>query len=177
MLPSPERILFHEQTILGRLDELAARITEDYRGQELTVVALLNGSLIFAADLLRRIPLPVKLDCLTVASYHGGTESTGTVTFGQMALPDIRGRHVLIMDDILDSGRTLHAVCHRLRAEGPLSTRICVLLRKRKPRAEEMDADYVGFDIEDEFVIGYGLDYQEHYRNLPYIGILRPPAE
>jgi hypoxanthine phosphoribosyltransferase len=168
-----ERILFHEQTILSRLDLLAAEITDAYRGRDLTIVALLNGSLVFAADLLRRIPLPLKLDCLSVASYHGGTESSGTVTFGQLELPDIRGRHVLVIDDILDTGRTLHAVCERLRGEGALSMRICVLLRKNKPRAAHLEADFVGFDIEDEFVIGYGLDYQEHYRNLPFIGILR----
>lgn len=173
MRENVERILFHEQTILSRLDLLAAEITAAYRGQELTVVALLNGSLIFAADLLRRIPLPLKLDCLSVASYHGGTESSGTVTFGQLALPDIRGRHVLVIDDILDTGRTLHAVCGRLRGEEPLSIRVCVLLRKNKTRAEHLDADFVGFEIEDEFVIGYGLDFQEQYRNLPFIGILK----
>jgi hypoxanthine phosphoribosyltransferase len=176
MSPEIDRVLFTEETILQRLDELAAEITADFRARELTVVAVLNGSLIFAADLLRRIELPLKLDCLSVASYHGRAESSGTVTFGQTTLPDIRGRHVLIVDDILDTGRTLHAVCERLRTEGdPLSIRICVLLRKRKPRAEAMDADYAGFEIGDEFVVGYGLDYQQHYRNLPFIGTLRSP--
>ncbi len=174
MLEDVERILFHEQTILSRLDELAAQISEEYRGQELTIIAVLNGSLIFAADLLRRIPLPLKLDCISVSSYHGGTESSGTVTFDQLSIPEIDGRHVLIVDDILDSGRTLHAICGKLRAEAsPLSVKICVLLRKVKERAEEMDADYVGFEIGDEFVIGYGLDYDERYRNLPFVGVLR----
>ena len=174
MLDDVERILFHEQTILSRLDELAREITEHYRGEELTVIAVLNGSLIFAADLMRRIPLRLKLDCISVASYHGGTESTGVVTFDQNSMPDIDGRHVLIVDDILDSGRTLHAICDRLRREAqPKSVRICVLLRKRKERAQEMEADYVGFDIGDEFVIGYGLDYDERYRNLPFVGVLR----
>ena len=169
-----EKTLFHEQTILRRIDELAAQITEDYRGKELTVVAVLNGSLIFAADLLRRVLLPLKLDCLSVSSYHGGTESSGTVTFDQRSLPDIAGRHVLIVDDILDSGRTLHAICERLRAESqPLSIRLCVLLQKRIQRAKELQADYVGFEIGDEFVVGYGLDYQERYRNLPFIATLR----
>ena len=174
MLDDVERILFHEQTILSRLDVLAREITEHYRGEELTVIAVLNGSLIFAADLMRRIPLPLKLDCLSVASYHGGTESTGTVTFDQLSMPEIDGRHVLIVDDILDSGRTLHAICARLRREAqPKSVRICVLLRKLKEREQEMEADYVGFDIGDEFVIGYGLDYDERYRNLPFVGVLR----
>lgn len=174
MLDDVERILFHEQTILSRLDALAQDITEVYRDQELTVVAVLNGSLIFAADLLRRIPLPLKLDCISVSSYHGGTESSGVVTFDQLSTPDIDGRHVLIVDDILDSGRTLHAICAKLRQETqPKSIRVCVLLRKRRPRAEVLEADFVGFDIDDEFVIGYGLDYAERYRNLPFVGVLK----
>jgi hypoxanthine phosphoribosyltransferase len=182
VLDDIERILFHEQTILSRLDALAQEITAVYREQELTVIAVLNGSLIFAADLLRRLPLPLKLDCISVSSYHGGTESSGTVTFDQLSTPDITGRHVLIVDDILDSGRTLHAICARLRsAAQPKTVRVCVLLRKRRPRAEELEADFVGFDIDDEFVIGYGLDYQERYRNLPFVGVLKrevfaPPA-
>lgn len=175
MLDDVAHILFHEQTILSRLDELAREITQDYEGKELTVIAVLNGSLIFTADLLRRIPLPLQLDCLSVASYHGGTESSGIVTFDQITLPAVNGRHVLIVDDILDSGRTLHAICEKLRAEAhPESVRICVLLRKEKPRAEEMEADYVGFAIGDEFVVGYGLDYMQRYRNLPFVGVLRP---
>lgn len=169
-----ERTLFHEQTILRRLDELAAEITAEYEGRDLTVIAVLNGSLFFMADLLRRIQLPLSLDCLSVSSYHGGTESSGTVTFDQTSLPDVDGRHVLILDDILDTGRTLHAICRRLKAEGnPASIRICVLLKKNKVRDEEMEADYSGFEIGDEFVVGYGLDYQERYRNLPYIGVLK----
>jgi hypoxanthine phosphoribosyltransferase len=174
MLDDIERILFHEQTILSRLDELAREITEVYRGQELTVIAVLNGSLIFAADLLRRIPLPLQLDCLSVASYHGGTESTGVVTFDRLSMPEVKDRHVLVIDDILDSGRTLHAVCARLRTElQPKSVRVCVLLSKRCARAEELQADFIGFEIENEFVVGYGLDYAEHYRNLPFVGVLK----
>ncbi len=169
------KILFHETTILSRLDELAAQITEDYRGKELTVVAVLNGSFMFMADLLRRIPLPLGVDCLSVSSYHGGTESSGVVTFDQNSLPDIDGRHVLILDDILDSGLTLHAIVSKLRAETqPLSVRSCVLLAKRKARTVETRADYVGFEIGDEFVIGYGLDYRERYRNLPFVAVLKP---
>jgi hypoxanthine phosphoribosyltransferase len=98
------------------------------------------------------------------------------VTFHQLNLPDIRARHVLVLDDILDSGRTLHAICTRLRGEAPASVRVCVLLCKAKPRAEEMAADFSGFEIGDEFVVGYGLDYAEHYRNLPFIGVLRTPV-
>jgi hypoxanthine phosphoribosyltransferase len=169
-----EAILFHAATIQARIDELAARITEDFRGKELTVVAVLTGALMFTADLMRRIPLPLKLDCISVASYHGGTETSGEVKFDQLSLPDIRGRHVLIVDDILDSGLTMDAITNRLRDEcGPLSVSICVLLSKRKARRKEVAADYVGFEIEDDFVVGYGLDYDERYRNLPFIGVLK----
>jgi hypoxanthine phosphoribosyltransferase len=168
-----ERVLFNEQTILRRLDEIAAQISADYRQRELTVIAVLNGSLIFMADLLRRIPLPLKLDCLSVASYHGGTQTTGDVVFKQIALPDVADRHILILDDILDSGVTLAAIAEKLRAARPLSLKICVLLRKKKIRLRQVEADYVGFDIGDEFVVGYGLDYMERYRNLPCVGVLR----
>lgn len=168
------RILYSEERILARLDEIAAEITRDYRDRELTVVAILNGSLMFMADLLRRIPLPLKLDCLSVASYHGGIETTGELIFRQVALPDIAGRHLLILDDILDSGLTLSAVREKLQTGGPASVRVCVLLQKKKVQLRTVDADYVGFEIEDEFVVGYGLDYMERYRNLPCIGVLRP---
>lgn len=169
-----ERILFDAPLIAARLDEMATEIIAFYQDKPLTVLAILNGSLVFAADLLRRIPLPLQLECLSVASYHGGTESSGTVTFLQTNLPDVSGRHVLILDDILDTGRTLHAVRQRLISESaPLSVRVGVLLRKKKDRAKSLNADYTGFDIEDEFVVGYGLDYQGHYRNLPMVGVLR----
>ncbi len=168
-----ERVLFNEATILRRLDEIAARISHDYRDRDLTVIAILNGSLIFMADLLRRIPLPLKLDCLSVASYHGGLQTSGEVIFRQIAPPDVAGRHILLLDDILDSGITINAIREKLQTANPLSIRVCVLLRKIKERARAIDADYVGFDIADEFVVGYGLDYMERYRNLPCIGVLR----
>ena len=168
-----DRTLFDEATILSRLDEIAAEISADYRDRELTVIAILNGSLIFMADLLRRIPLPLKLDCLSVASYHGGLQTSGEVIFRQVALPDIEGRDVLLLDDILDSGNTLAAIREKLSTAAPRSVRVCVLLQKKKVRQRPVDADYVGFEIEDEFVVGYGLDYMERYRNLPCIGVLR----
>ncbi len=168
-----DRILFHETTILSRLDQLAAEISAEYRERELTVIAVLNGSLMFMADLLRRIPLPLKLDCLSVASYHGQTETSGEVIFKQIALPDVTDRHILVLDDILDSGHTLAAIREKLLTAKPRSIRVCVLLSKKKKRARAVDADYVGFEIEDEFVVGYGLDFMERYRNLPYIGVLR----
>ncbi len=168
-----ERILFDETAILRRLDEIAAQISNDYRDRELTVIAVLNGSLVFMADLMRRIPLPLKLDCLSVASYHGKTEPSGEVIFKQIAPPDVQDRHILILDDILDSGHTLAAIREKLETAKPRSIRVYVLLSKKKRRARHVDADYVGFEIEDEFVVGYGLDFRERYRNLPCIGVLR----
>ena len=169
-----ERVIYREEEIAARLDQLAVQITEDYRGKDLTVLAILNGSLIFMSDLLRRIPLPLQLDCLRVKSYFGGTVSSGRVQFDHAALPLMQDRHVLLLDDILDSGNTLAAITETIRLEaGPLSVKSCVLLRKKKKRSLSIEADYIGFDIEDEFVVGYGLDYQERYRNLPFIGVLK----
>ena len=168
-----ERVLFDEPAINRRLDEIAAQIYQDYRDRELTVIAVLNGSLMLMADLLRRIPLPLKLDCLSVASYHGKAQTSSEVIFKQIALPDVVDRHILILDDILDSGHTLAAICEKLETAKPRSIRVCVLLSKKKQRARYVAADYVGFEIEDEFVVGYGLDFMESYRNLPYIGVLR----
>jgi len=168
-----ERMLFDEPAIHRRLDEIAAQISKDYRDRELTVIAVLNGSLIFIADLLRRIPLPLKLDCLSVASYHGKAKTSQEVIFKQVGLPDVADRNILLLDDILDSGHTLAAIREKLKTANPRSIRICVLLSKKKERSRQVDADYVGFEIEDEFVVGYGLDFMEQYRNLPYIGVLR----
>ncbi|HWY40475.1 MAG TPA: hypoxanthine phosphoribosyltransferase [Chthoniobacterales bacterium] len=168
-----ERILFDEPTILRRLDEIAAQVSKDYSRKELTVIAVLNGSLVFMADLMRRIQLPLRLDCLSVASYHGKAQTSGEVIFKQVALPDVQDRHILILDDILDSGNTLAAIRERLETARPRSIKICVLLSKKKERAHKVDADYLGFEIGDEFVVGYGLDYDERYRNLPCIGVLR----
>ena len=130
-----ERVLFAEATILHRLDEIGGGDFCRLQSRELTVIAVLNGSLIFMADLLRRIPLPLKLDCLSVASYHGEIETTGEIVFRQIALPDIAGRHILILDDILDSGTTLAAIQQKLETAQPLSVKICVLLKKIETHA------------------------------------------
>ncbi len=176
MVSDIAKVLYHESTILSRLDELAHQITQDYRDKDLTVIAILNGSFIFMADLLRRIPLALQVDCWSVSSYHG-TKTTGQINFRQTQLADVRGRHVLILDDILDSGITLHAIKERLAAEsGAESLRVCVLLRKEVERVRPVDADYVAFDIPNEFVVGYGLDYNERYRNLPFVGVLTEKA-
>jgi hypoxanthine phosphoribosyltransferase len=168
-----ERVLFDEPAILKRLDEIAAQISTHYHDRHLTVIAVLTGSLVFMSDLLRRIPLPLKLDCLSVASYHGKGQTSGEMTFKQVGLPDVVDRDVLIIDDILDSGHTLTAVREKLATAKPRSIRVCVLLSKRKQRSRPVEVNYVGFEIEDEFVVGYGLDFMERYRNLPYIGVLR----
>jgi hypoxanthine phosphoribosyltransferase len=168
-----ERVLFDGPAIHKRLDEIAAQIAADYRDRELTVIAILTGTLMFMSDLLRRIPLPLKLDCMSVASYHGKTQTSSEVTFKQLSVPDVAGRDVLIVDDILDTGHTLAAVREKLETAKPRSVRVCVLLSKRKQRARDVAAAYIGFEIDDEFVVGYGLDFMERYRNLPYIGVLR----
>jgi hypoxanthine phosphoribosyltransferase len=176
MIEDIDRILLEEATILQRLDVLAREITLDYQDKELTVISLLNGSFIFMADLLRRIPLPLQVDSWSIASYHG-TQTSGRVKFRQNHIADVAGRHVLILDDILDSGRTLRAVFDRLEAEsGATSIRSCVLLDKKVQRHNPFVADYSGFEIPDEFVVGYGLDYNERYRNLPFIGVLKADA-
>ena len=168
-----ERVLFDGPAIHKRLEEMAAQISVDYAERELTVIAILTGSLMFTSDLLRRIPLPLKLDCLSVVSYHGKAQTSGEVMFKQLAVSDVSGQDVLILDDILDTGCTLAAVRTRLEACKPRSIAICVLLSKRKPRVLNVVPDYIGFDIDDEFVVGYGLDFMDRYRNLPYIGVLR----
>jgi hypoxanthine phosphoribosyltransferase len=168
-----ERVLFDGPAIHKRLDEMAAQITVDYSDRELTVIAILTGTLMFVSDLLRRIPLPLKLNCLSVASYHGKTQTSGEVFFKELSVPDVAGQDVLILDDILDTGYTLEAVRKELETARPRSVRACVLLSKRKQRVRNVDVDYIGFEIDDEFVVGYGLDFMERYRNLPYIGLLR----
>lgn len=166
--------LFDETTILSRLDEIAEQITRDYQGKNLTVVAILHGGLIMMADLLRRIQLPLKIECISVESYHGGTSSSGEVRFKTVEMPDFTGEHVLVLDDILDTGRTLDAIGRRVAAEcSPESVKLAVLLDKKVERAAEVKPDYVGFVVDDLFVVGYGLDYQGRYRNLPLIGTLK----
>src|SRR5881396_2563301 len=140
-----ERVLFDEPAIHRRLDELAAQISKDYRDRELTVIAVLSGSLMFMSDLLRRIPLPLKLDCLSVVSYHGKAQTSGEVIFKQVAFPDVVDRHILILDDILDSGHTLAAIREKLETAKPRSIQICVLLSKKKQRSLDVAADYIGF--------------------------------
>ncbi|MEO8205543.1 MAG: hypoxanthine phosphoribosyltransferase [Chthoniobacterales bacterium] len=171
-----EKILLREEDILPRLDTLARQINTEYDGKELLLVALLNGSLIFLADLLRRISLPVSFECLRVSSYSG-TTSTGTLQFQDLELPAVNKRHVLLIDDILETGVTLDTVRKQFEKKSDASSvRTCVLLKKRIPLAPQAEADYFAFEIENEFVVGYGLDYNERYRNLPFIATLNQEA-
>lgn len=168
-----QNVLFSEQTILSRLDEIGWQITQDYRGKDLTVIAIMNGSIMFMSDLLKRVFIPLQIDCWSVSSYHG-SKSSGTINFRQHEIKDVSNRHVLLLDDILDSGLTLHTIKNKILNETKaLSVKSCVLLSKQVERVKEIEADYVGFNIENQFVVGYGLDYNEHYRNLPYVGVLK----
>lgn len=176
MFEDIDRILINEGAIATRLAEIAQKITQDYTGRDFIVLSLLNGSLIFVADLLRLVPLPLRLVSLRVSSYTG-TGSSGEVTIAKDRLTGLDGRDVLIVDDILDSGRTLHRVVGHLRENtGAASVKTCVLLDKNVQRAVPFNADYTGFQIPDAFVVGYGLDYNERYRNLPFIAVLKSDA-
>lgn len=169
-----EKVLIAEEVIGRRLDVIAERIRSDFAKEDsLQVVGILKGALVFMADLLRRVPLRLEIECLNVASYHGGTESSGQVDFLDAKLPEVQGRSVLVLDDILDTGRTLAAVSEKLYEMGAKDVKTCVLLTKDKERAAEVEADYSAFEIGDEFVVGYGLDYDGKYRNLPYVGVLK----
>lgn len=166
-------VLIDAGTLRTRIAEMGRQITRDYAGRDLAVVTILQGGAVFMADLIREIHLPMTIGSVSVASYHGATESSGTVTFHQSRMPDIRGKDVLVLDDILDTGRTLAAILRRFGEEcEPASMKVCVLLEKDVERAEPVRADYRGFSIGDEFVVGYGLDYDGEYRNLPMIGVL-----
>ncbi|HHY87118.1 MAG TPA: hypoxanthine phosphoribosyltransferase [Verrucomicrobia bacterium] len=167
-----ERVLITEQQIARCLRRLSREIERDFKGRELVIVSLLNGTVIFLADLIRHLSLPLRLDFIGVSSYGQGTDP-GDLVFTKDLRLDVRGRDVLVVDDILDTGRTMARVLARLAPLKPRRLRLCVLLNKPSRRIEKVKADYVGFDIPDEFVVGYGLDFAERYRNLPFIGVLR----
>lgn len=168
-----ERILLSEQQIQDRLTELGAQITADYAEQPPILVGVLKGAVMVVADLARRIDLRVDMDWMAVSSYGSGTKSSGVVRIIKDLSADISDRHVLVVEDIIDSGLTLNWLLSNLRSRGPKSVEICTLLRKPDAARVEIDVRYVGFDIPSEFVVGYGLDYAELYRNLPYVGVLK----
>jgi hypoxanthine phosphoribosyltransferase len=171
-----EEILLTEEQIRLRLDDLAAEIQRDYADKDLTLIAILTGSVMFIADLLRRLPMQLRLDYIGVSSYHGETRSTGELIVTKALKLDVRDRDVLVVDDILDTGLTLVKIREMLQKLEPRSVRFCTLLEKDIPHRENFHADYVAFHIPNKFVVGYGLDYRERYRNLPYVGTLRAEA-
>ncbi len=167
------RVLITQAQIARRVRRMAREIQRDFRRREIVVVSLLNGTVMFLADLVRHLDLPLRLDFIGVSSYGPGTESGGLVFTKELRL-DVRGRDVLLVDDILDTGRTLSRVLPKIRALKPRRVKICVLLDKPSRRVEAVKADYVGFKVPDLFVVGYGLDFAERYRNLPFVGVLHP---
>jgi len=168
-------ILLTEDQIQTRVAELGAQVSADYAGRQLTLVSVLKGSLLFIADLMRSIEVPLRIDLMEVSSYGGATtESSGLVRILKDLSTSIEGEDVLICEDIIDTGLTLNYLIRYLRGKRPASLRICTLLDKPARRLVEIDVDYVGFTIPDQFVVGYGLDYGELYRNLRFVGVLRP---
>ncbi|HLP03598.1 MAG TPA: hypoxanthine phosphoribosyltransferase [Opitutaceae bacterium] len=170
-------ILVTEAQIKRRLATLAAEIDKTYAEQEVTAIAIINGALLFTADLLRLINRPVRLDCVRVSSYRNASVSVTEPQLRSSLTLDIENRHVLLIDDILDTGKTLAMVVGLIGAMKPASVRTCVLLDKRGRREVPFEADFVGFEVPDRFVVGYGLDFAERYRNLPCIGVLKPALQ
>jgi len=169
-----ERVLISEEQIRERVQELAAEIDRDYAGKDVLLVGVLKGAVMIMADLSRAMHSNAPMDWMAVSSYGSGTQSSGVVRILKDLDTDISGRHVLVVEDILDSGLTLSWLLSNLRSRGPASVEVCTLLRKPDAAKVEVDVRYVGFDIPAEFVVGYGLDFAERYRNLPFVGTLAP---
>jgi hypoxanthine phosphoribosyltransferase len=167
-----KEVLISSEQLSQRISELAAQIDADYAERELLLVGVLKGAVMVMADLARAMHLPVEMDWMAISSYGSGTRSSGVVRILKDLDTDISGRHVLVVEDIVDSGLTLSWLLGNLRSRGPASLQVCVLLRKPGAARMAVDAAYTGFDIENEFVVGYGLDYAERYRNLPFVGTL-----
>ncbi|MBA2285983.1 MAG: hypoxanthine phosphoribosyltransferase [Ktedonobacteraceae bacterium] len=169
-----DKTLVTEEEIYAKIRELGKQISHDYQGKNLLLLGILKGAIPFMADLARAIKIPLEIDYMAVSSYGNSSHSSGVVRI----LKDLEGpidqKHVLVVEDIIDSGLTLHYMLDVLRQRRPLSLRVCALLDKGRDRVKPVELDYVGFHIPDQFVVGYGLDYAQHYRNLPYIGVLKP---
>ena len=166
------QVLITTDQIQNRIAELAAQIGPEYHGRPLTIVGVLTGSLMFVADLVRRLDNPLRIGLIQASSYRGKTTTAGQLHLGAEILSDVRGRHVLLLDDILDTGQTLSYLTRHLLEQGALSVRVGVLLRKTGRQVHHVHVDFVGFEIPDAFVVGYGLDYNDEYRQLPYIAVL-----
>ncbi len=167
-------VLLEEEAIQKRVEELGRQITRDYEGKELVLVGILKGAVVFFSDLIRHVELPMSMDFMAISSYGNATKSAGVVRILKDLDKDIVGKHIIIVEDIVDSGLTLSFLKENLVSRGAASLRICALLDKPERRKVDIKADYQGFTIPDAFVVGYGLDYAERYRNLPYIGVLKP---
>jgi hypoxanthine phosphoribosyltransferase len=168
-----DEILIDEDALQRRIAELGAQITEDYRGRDLLLVCVLKGAVFFLSDLMRRIDLPVEVDFMAISSYGAGVDSSGVVRILKDLDVPIEDRNVLIVEDIVDSGLTLSYLLRALASRGPATLEVCALLTKPERRENEVECRYIGFEIPNRFVIGYGLDFAERYRNLPYIGVAR----
>lgn len=169
-----ESILISEEEIAAKVQALGAQISKDYAGKNLVLVSVLKGSVLFMADLMRAIDIPCTIDFMVVSSYGSGVKTSGVVKIIKDLDIDLTGKDILMVEDILDSGKTLHYLTHLLNDRKPASIRIATLLDKPERREAPVTADYFGFTVPDAFVVGYGLDYDEEYRNLPYIGVLKP---
>ena len=169
-----KKVLLSEEELHTRVSELGAQLSRDYEGKNLLMVSVLKGSVVFMADLMRAISQPAEIDFMVVSSYGSGVKSSGVVKIVKDLDINLQGKDILIVEDILDSGMTLDYIKGMLQDRNPSSIRICTLLDKPARRKADLQADYVGFTVPDEFVVGYGLDYDERYRNLPYIGVLKP---
>ncbi|MEZ6194346.1 MAG: hypoxanthine phosphoribosyltransferase [Planctomycetota bacterium] len=168
-----QEVLFSEEQIRERLRALGGEIAREYGGDDLVLMALLKGGVVFISDLMRHIPIHLEIDFIQASSYGDATVSSGHVGIKVFPEKSFAGKRILLLDDILDTGRTLKTVCDRLREQGARDVRTCVLLDKKARRSEELEADWAGFEVGDHFVVGYGLDYAGKYRNLPYIGVLK----
>jgi len=169
-----EEVLLTEEQIQQRVEELGAQLTVDYAGREPVLISVLKGSIVFLADLVRGMELPLSIDIMEVSSYGAATESSGQVRILKDLSNPIEGRDVIVVEDIIDTGLTLNYLIRYLRGKNPASLRICTLLDKPARRLVDIPVDYIGFEIPDQFVVGYGLDYGERYRNLRFVGVLRP---
>ncbi|QJW46186.1 hypoxanthine phosphoribosyltransferase [bacterium BFN5] len=174
MINDVESVLISEEKLAARIKELGEQITADYAGKEILAIGVLRGAVLFMADLTRAIKVPVAIDFMAVSSYGAGTSSSGVVRILKDLDEDIEGKHVLIVEDIIDSGLTLSYLLDNIKSRRPASLKLCTLLNKPERRKAEVHIDYNGFTVPDYFVVGYGLDYAEKYRNLPFIGILKP---
>ena len=168
------KVLLSEEQLKAKCAEMGARITRDYQGKNLLLVTVLKGAVVYLADLMRCIDLPCAIDFMVVSSYGSGVKTSGVVKIVKDLDQDLSGRDILIVEDILDSGMTLSYLKGLLQSRRPASIRIATLLDKPSHRKVDLQADYVGYEVPDEFVVGYGLDYDEQYRNLPYVGVLKP---